>query len=231
MRKIVAEAVRLEHEVCESEFEALRRESECIQTHRPRWNVAGAFYFLYPMVGLRTEAGEIHFCYTTRPEAYPAFEFHGAYRSRHRVKDGFFALMELLRLIGHAIPKAKLQKKWVQTDENDPAFLNAPSKLRARAYVYGFRQVPAEWIARLEAFLTGQDFAAVEELSLLLLERPTAVARSTETQAHLYAIRRFWRHEILTLKKARECVAGTTYPVSQRDRDVLFINSRERRHG
>ncbi len=223
MRKIVAEAVRLEHEVCDTEFEALRRETECIQRHRPKWNTAGAFYFLYPMVGLQLQAGEVHFCYTTRPEAYPTFQFHGAYRSRYRVKEGFFALMELLRLIGHAIPKSKIKSRREGEGE--------ATELRSRAYVYGFRQVPEEWIKRLEAFLRGHDFAAVEELSLLLLERPTAIARSVETQEHLYAIRRFWRHEILPLKKARECVVWESYPVSQRDRDLLFINSRERRQG
>lgn len=213
MRKIVAEACRLEHEVCASERDALRLENTIIQTLRPKWNVAGAFFFLYPMVGIRVEKDEFFICYTTTPEAYPDYQFHGAFRSRERTREGFFALMELLRLIGHPIKKLKTKTTAV------------PEK-KSRAYVYGFRQIPPDWFSRLERFFRGECFSAIEELSLLLLERPTARARSAETQEYLYAIRRFWRHEVLVLKSACERAKFSTYPVPQRERDLVFIEGK-----
>ncbi len=213
MRKIVAEARRLEHEVCIDEREALRLENSIIQSMRPKWNVAGAFYFLYPMVGVKVTGDDLHLCYTTSPEFFPDYRFFGAFRSRERTRDGFFALMELLRLVGHPIRKAKT-----------PARVVLPGK--ARAYLYGFRQVPETWFPRLEDFLRGTSFLAIEELSLLLLERPTAVARSKETQEHLFAIRRFWRHEIQVLVRACHRAKFLEYPVPQKTRDLVFIEGR-----
>lgn len=210
MRKIVAEARRLEHEVCVSELEALKLENQIIQTLRPKWNIAGAFFFLYPMVGVRVEKDEYFICYTTTPEAYPGYQFHGAFRSRERTREGFFALMELLRLIGHPVKKVK----------------KVETEVKARAYIYGFRQIPPDWFARLESFFRGECFSAIEELSLLLLDRPTARARSVETQEYLYAIRRFWRHEVLVLKNACERAKFKAYPVPQRERDLVFIEGR-----
>ncbi len=213
MKKIVAEAIRLEHEVCESEIHALKLENELIQKHRPKWNVAGAFYFLYPMIGIRTnKEGHLFFCYTTSPEKHPLFEFHGAFRSRERTREGFFALIELLRFIGHFIPRNHLVKEGLFTK---------PQKYE---YIYGFRQIPTEWSLKLTSFFQGQDFSAIEDLSLLLLDKPSAIAKSSETQKQLREIRLFWRHEILRLKKAREHSKWNHYPVSQKDRDLLFIS-------
>ncbi len=205
MRKIVKEACRLEFEVCETEFDALRRENEAIQSLRPKWNVAGAFFFLYPLVGTRRDADRLSLCYTTTPEAYPDFQFHGSFRSRQRTKEGFFALRELLGTIGHG----------------------RREKSEGKGYLYVFRQIPSEWIVRCESFFRGDDFAAIEELSLLLLERPGARARAKETQDLLHAVRRFWRHEIQALKRARERTRWPAYPVAQKDRDGLFISYRE----
>src|SRR5690349_13492981 len=47
MRQLVREAARIEIEICNSELEAEILETQLIQTSRPKWNVAGAFYFLY----------------------------------------------------------------------------------------------------------------------------------------------------------------------------------------
>lgn len=209
MRKIVADAVRLEHEICIDEFAALKLENEWIQRHRPRWNVAGAFFFLYPMIGVALEGGILRFCYTTLPEAFSDFTFHGAFRSRDRTREAFFALMELLRLVGHPMPRPRRER--------------TPVGPRGSTYLYSFRQVPDEWAVRLGAFFRGEDFAAIEELAVLLLDRPTAVARRTETQERLRTIRLFWRHEAQSLKRARERTEWESYPVSQRERDALFI--------
>jgi predicted GIY-YIG superfamily endonuclease len=209
MRKIVAEAVRLEHEICADEFAALHLENQWIREHRPKWNVAGAFYFLYPMIGVAIEGGVLNLVYTTLPEAFPGYLFHGAFRSRDRTREAFFALTELLKLIGHPMPRPKRAK--------------VPIGPRGSTYVFGFRQIPADWSERLDAFFRGDDFSAIEELAILLLERPTAVAHRLKTQERLRGLRLFWRHEIQTLKKARERAKWTGYPVAQRDRDGVFI--------
>lgn len=209
MKRIKAEACRLEWELCTNEFEALALETRLIQTHRPRWNVAGAFHFLYPMVGVCLKEGHFYLCYTLTPEAFSSFEFHGAFRSRERTREAFFALSDLLRLIGHPISKSNLAKSGVLGS--------------AKGYVYGFRQISEEWKNRLDAFLRGEDFNAIEELSLQLLERPSAIAKRKETQELLYSIRRFWRHEVMTLSRARSHSKWKDYPVSQKDRDLIFI--------
>ena len=211
MRKIKKEAHRLEYEICESEFLALCLENELIQKHRPKWNVCGAFYFLYPMLGVQIKDGLLYLCYTTTPEAYPSIQFHGAFRSRERTREGFFSLIELMRVIGHPVPRQQLTKLGI---------CGLPKKYE---YFYGFRQVPEEWAVLLNAFFRGESFSAIEELSLLLLERPSAVANSKETQDHLRAIRGFWRHEVQPLKRARAHSKVSEYPVPQKDRDLIFI--------
>ena len=214
MRKIFKEGVRLEHEVCDTELDALILENQLIQKHRPKWNVAGAFFFLYPMIGIRiNKEGHLFFCYTTTPEKHPLFEFHGAFRSRARTRESFFALMALLRMIGHPIPRSQLRKESV---------LGEPQKFE---YVYGFRQIPSDWLPDVNLFFSGESFKAIEKLSLMLLEKPSARARSSETQDQLRELRQFWRHEILRLKKAREVTHWPSYPISQQDRDLLLITA------
>src|SRR4051812_9729977 len=82
MRKIMESAARVEFEVCRSELDAELLETHLIQAFRPKWNVVGAFFFLYPMIGMKCSAGTTFFCYTTQPDAFEGFTFHGAFRSR-----------------------------------------------------------------------------------------------------------------------------------------------------
>ena len=213
MRKIVSEAVHFEYEICPSELAALSLENRLIQEHRPKWNIAGAFFFLYPLIGVKMEQDDIFFCCTTRPELYPEFRFHGAFRSRFRTREGFFSLIELLRLIGHPIPKNHLLKRGV---------LPVAQK---HEYSYGFRQIPEAWRIKLNSFLSGESFEAIEELSLLLLDHAAAVRKAKQTQDLLRAIRRFWFHEIITLKNARARAGHPHYPVSQKERDWVFIQA------
>jgi hypothetical protein len=100
---------------------------------------------------------------------------------------------------------------------------NALAAPRGSSYVRGFRQIPEVFTDRLESFFRGEDFSALEELAILLLDRPTAIARRRETQARLRTVRLFWRHEAQALKRARERTNWTGYPVAQRQRDLLFI--------
>jgi hypothetical protein len=166
------------------------------------------------MIGVKIDGGLVDFCYTTLPEEFPELDFHGAFRSRERTRDAFFSLMDLLRLIGHPMPRAKR---------------GIPLVPRGSTYRFSFRQIPREWSARIESFFRGEDFSLIEELAILLLDRPTALARREETQKKLRTIRLFWRHEIQPLRAASQAVGLVNYPVPQRDRDLLFIDLRERR--
>lgn len=213
MRAIVAEAGELRIEPCETEMAASLLEARLIQLHRPRWNVAGAFYFLYPMVGLNWNAGILHLCYTTEPDAFPEFAFHGAYRSRHLTKDAFFALAELLAYVGHR--------------ERG----RSHCRIRRYSYVLSFRQLPEDWFALWGLFLRGESRQAVEELILALVENAGARQAPRKIQEHLDAIKRFWRHEAAPLARARKTAAFEEYPVSQKERDILFLKAGHLRRG
>src|SRR4030095_1784462 len=91
----------IEWQVCASELDASLTEIGLIQALRPRRNVAGAFSFLYPFIGIQVDGADTRFCLTTSPEAFAAFDIHGAFRSRESTRDAFFALMRLLRLVAH----------------------------------------------------------------------------------------------------------------------------------
>jgi predicted GIY-YIG superfamily endonuclease len=211
MRKIIHHARKLEYETCASEHAALELETRLIQEHRPKWNVAGAFSFLYPLVGIRVIGHDLYLCCTTQPDLYPGFSFHGAFRSRFITRDSFFSLTSLLRILGHSYSLPELRKQ------------GFPRNSYKGGYVYGFRQIPADWHPRLEAFFRGEDFAAIEELSLLLLDRPTALKKRAETEEQLKSLKRFWLHEAKPLRRARAHSRFQPYPVPQKQRDLLFI--------
>src|SRR4026209_2016762 len=68
MRGIVREAARIEIQCAETHLDACLTETMLIQKHRPRWNIVGAYSFLYPLIGIRSIDGNIEFCLTTTPE-------------------------------------------------------------------------------------------------------------------------------------------------------------------
>src|SRR6266699_3690557 len=53
MRGIVKEAARIEIQCAETHLEACLTETRLMQRHRPRWNIVGAYSFLYPLIGIR----------------------------------------------------------------------------------------------------------------------------------------------------------------------------------
>src|SRR5499427_6209343 len=53
MRGIVKEAVRIETQCVDTDLNACLAEARLIQKHRPRWNIVGAYSFLYPLIGIR----------------------------------------------------------------------------------------------------------------------------------------------------------------------------------
>src|SRR3974390_602954 len=69
MRGIGNEAARIEIHGAETDLDACLTETMLIQKHRPRWNIVGAYSFLYPLIGIRSLNGNVEFCMTTTPEA------------------------------------------------------------------------------------------------------------------------------------------------------------------
>jgi len=208
MRSIIAGAARIEYSICESDLEACLLEMKLIQAHRPKWNVAGAFHFLYPMIGLKQESGEILFCCTTTPDQFEGFEFHGSYRSRTITREAFHAWMRLLRYVGH-------ETKWKRSAE------------RVRySSVYRFRQIDAASLPLWTSFLRGESREALEQLALALLESAAARRDSAEVQEDLKTMQRFWRTEASRLRRAIRRTAFGGYPVPQAERDLLFLRYR-----
>jgi hypothetical protein len=211
MRSIIRHAARLEFEVCANELEACLLETTLIQSHRPKWNIAGAFSFLYPLIGVKIEQNQVRFCYTTRPMAdeFQGFGFHGAYRSRLITREGFLGLMALVKYIGH------------------PVKMKREARVRY-SHHFAFRQLSSDWVRDLDLFWKGESRAALEELTLALLEKASARSRRDEVQDHLNALKRFWKHEAQPLAEARAITGFQEYPVPQLQRDHLFLKRRHK---
>lgn len=206
-RALVRSAARIAWDVCASELDAELSEIRLIQNLRPRENVAGAFTFLYPFIGIRSDTRETRFCLTTTPAAFPNFELHGAFRSREVTGEAFFALMRLLRFVGHPNPR------------------NRRDRLRTarHSYVFGFRRLPDDWPRLWTRLLRGDSPEALEALCLRLLEHAGARAHGAQVQEGLRAIKRFFEEEASRLAAAIAATGHATYPVSQQDRDTLFL--------
>lgn len=213
MRTILVAAHSVRVTPCVSELEALILENRLIQSLRPRYNVAGAFSFLYPCIGISRSGRELHVCYSTSPEAFPTFELHGAYRSRQITRAGFDALVEVLGLLGHRQPAKKL---------------GAFPRIRFSS-VRGFRQIGDEWVRLLEEFLRGESRTFLSRAFAALLEKPQARRWAAETQASLDALSHFFRFEAVPLRNAAAAAGLTTHFVPQAERDRLFLASRHAR--
>jgi len=212
MRGIVKEAARIEIQRAETDLDACLTETTLIQKHRPRWNIVGTYSFLYPLIGIRSANGNIEFCMTSTPDALlkecPGFEFHGAFRSRRITGDAFFALMRLLKFVGHVNPS------------------NRRTRIPRYSYIFSFRRLPSNWAGIWGGFYKGESPAAMEELILKLVENTGARHRPSKVQEHLDEIKRFWRREVLTLAKARKATGYTDWPVPQYQSDLQFLSYR-----
>ena len=149
---------------------------------------------------------------TTTPEAVlkecPGFEFHGAFRSRRITGDAFFALMRLLRFVGHVNPS------------------NWRNRIPRHSYIFSFRRLPSKWAGVWASFFKGESALAMEELILNLVENTGARRRPSKVQEHLDELKRFWRHEVLTLAKVRKATGCGEWPVPQYQRDLVFLSYR-----
>ena len=138
----------------------------------------------------------------------PGFEFHGSFRSRRITGDAFFALMRLLKFVGHVNPS------------------NYRKQMPRYSYVVSFRRLPSEWARVWASFYKGESTQALEELVLKLLESPGARRNAEKVQKYLDQLQRFWRHEALTLAKARKATGCGEWPVPQERRDIIFLSYR-----
>jgi len=209
-RALVKLAERIAWEVSPTELDASLAEIRLIQSLRPPRNIAGAYSFLYPFIGILAEGRELSFCLTTRPEAFPRFEFHGAFRSRDVTREAFFALARLLRFVGHPTPRRRHDRR----------------AMPRHSHVYGFRRLPAEWSEGWRALLRGASREVLVELCLRLVDHAGARARSAEVKDDLRAVERFFDDESSRLASAIAATGFPTYPVPQRDRDLLFLEYR-----
>lgn len=209
-RALVKEATRITWEASPSALAAALAEIRIIQTLRPRRNVASAFPFLYPFIGVHLDGAETYFCVTTSPAAFPAFEFHGAYRSRDVTRGAFFSLARLLRFAGHPVPTHRCRGLGTA----------------AHSRVVGFRRLRVGLPDGWDHLLRGISRDALEALALHLLEHPGARARRTQIQEDLVAIAGFFDTEARALARARAATGYAHYPVPQHDRDLLFAEYR-----
>lgn len=212
MREVLAAAEAVRLTPCETELEALLLENQRILALRPPLNVAGAYSFLYPVVGVRALAsGDFELCRTTSPAELPMYRFFGAYRDRAVVSEGFEALCELLDFVAHREPKHRVK--------------DVPAVKFTR--VVRYRRLDLKWRALLEGFLRGDSVALVQQLVLALLDRPAARRHADETQASLKLLMLWFDLEAAPLREAlRAAGRGEDVGVSQAGRDALFLVAR-----
>lgn len=217
MRTVVDAAQTLNWDCLATETEALLQETRLIQELRPRWNVAGAFSFLYPYLGICQNGAVTQIYLSHRPAEHLSQELFGCYRSRHFTLEAFEALNELLAFLAPRLPRKEKLAHAVQGPEG----WIRPEKLGA------FRGIHPDWRGHLERFFKTGDTTALEELVLELAGLPAARRASKRIQRHLNALKYFRKWEILPLAKAIQTLEHAEYPVAQTKRDPLFIRHRD----
>lgn len=215
LRLLVSKANALSYELCESDHAALLRESELIRQLRPRYNVDGAFDFLYPSIGVGECARTTLVCFTTRPEEFEhlGLRWYGCFRSRPRVKLAFEALTEILTLIAHREKSVHL-----------------PDYPRLKgSRVVGFRQVPKDVAALLDSFFGGQDRALASQLARLLLDKPRALQSASDVQERLQHLAHFFTEDAQRLRHTLDTLGNAAHHIARDERDALFIRAKAMR--
>lgn len=216
MRTLVEVAEGITWEILASETAALLEETRLIQELRPKWNVAGAFSFLYPYLGI-VHTGHVTQIYLThKPTEHIPDELYGCYRSLRFTQETFDALDDLLAFVAPRLPRREKQAHSVLGVEG-----------WVRPYrVTAFKGLHPEWIDRLRAFLKAGDLEALQELLLELSDIPAARRSAKRVQECLNTLKYFRKWEILPLKRVLKAHPGFHYPIGQKDRDLCFIRFR-----
>ena len=212
MRALVRAASSLEVRLQPSEREALLLENELIRTLRPRYNVDGAFSFLYPAIGIGQRGSQALLGFTTGPDAWRELGlcWHGVYRSRRRARDAFDALVGLLAFLAHPEPRSRLP--------------HVPRPRGTR--LVAFRRLDQDLFAAIGRLLAGESPAAVEELSLRLLEKADARNEAERVEADLRRVAAFFRSDLSKLRNALRAAGRSGCFVTQGERDALFLAQR-----
>jgi hypothetical protein len=93
-------------------------------------------------------------------------------------------------------------------------------------YVVPFRRLPEDWGPLWREFFEGRSNRLLEELILAMVDNAGARRDGRRVQKALNLLNLFWRHEARALRLAREALGYPTYPVPQRERDLLFLRRR-----
>jgi len=212
MRALVREASALEVRVLASEREALLLENELIRTLRPPYNVDGAFSFLYPAIGIGRRGHQAILAFTTSPDDWRELGlcWHGSFRSRRRARDAFDALVGLLAFLAHPEPRSRLPR--------------VPRPRGSR--LVAFRRLDAELFERIGRLLAGESPAAVEELSLRLVEKASARHEAERVESDLRRVAAFYRSDLERLRSALSAAGRSGSFVPQGERDALFLSHR-----
>ena len=212
MRVLVREAHAVEIRLQETEADALLLENQLIRELRPRFNVDGAFDFLYPAFGTGLHEGRLVLCFTTEPEVFEAVEldWHGSFRPRSRAREAFDSLVELLGWLGHLEPTNRLPE--------------AP-RLRGSRLV-ALRRLPPEMLEEVRNFLDGESADFLETLCEALLESQGARQSASQIGEELRFLEDFYRHDIVRLREARKAVGDTRTFIPRDERDGVFIKAR-----
>lgn len=208
MFKIVKASHRLTWEGCESDLAACLREVELIQTARPKKNVASAYSFRYPFLGIKVDGIVTVLCFSTVPASLPDFRFFGTFRSRENTTEALGALSRLLKYVGHP--------ERIETDF--PSY----------SYGYAFRRVPEAIRHEIEQLFLGHSNDLLGTLFTRLLEHAGARANAAEVKEDLRWLRTFWEEEARPLREAIERTQFAIYPVPQNERDPLFLRAKTR---
>ena len=211
MRDIVREADSVEVRLQESEAEALLLENELIRELRPRFNVDGAFEFLYPAIGTGHHEGRLLLCFTSAPELYDALElrWHGTFRPRLRAREAFDSLVNLYARLGHVEPKSR----------------QPPAPRRKGSRLVVFRRVPGEFLAKTREFLDGESDALLAALTTHLLECREARRVASEVEADLHSLVDFYRYDVQRLREARLATGRLEAFVPRDERDSPVVTA------
>jgi hypothetical protein len=208
MNRIVKASTRVEIEQTTNEMEALLLENQLIQELRPRFNVAGAFSFMYPSLGIRRTEFHLHLVYSTEPKHMQGegFELFGSYRSRLYTRACFDALVDLFSRLGHR--------------ESSPERLPYTAWRR-------FRQVPRALDDPLRAFFSGVSPAFLQQVILSLVEKPDACSDAAAVQARVEELRLFYEVEGQRLRVILDAEGGAYVAQAERDRAGIRAGFRE----